>query len=197
MRAFSLLSCQKRNPFSNHPVGCGCFCCLLIFGALVGRALFVGFYEEAAHTLLANLSERARPHDRPLLLLYALLPPAAYCAAVYLSGFSRALLPLWGAAVLLLGGALGMRLGAASALIAKDRTWLAWLTLLAPMLALLPLHADIALLALQHQKREEHVGRDRRLEQWMRAVPPAAALIGLNTLIVTFSYLYSLKNLFD
>lgn len=178
--------------------GCVCFGCLVLLGALLGRAVFLSVYEQAARALVAALPGMLRPRYRSAeVLLSALLPPMAYCAVLYVSGLRRALLPLWGAAVLVLGIGFGMQLGMASALIHCGRTADAWLTLLTPMLILLPLSARVALLPLERSRRAGERGREGAdAAALLAAALPSVALCALSTLHATFSCIYLLGALF-
>ncbi len=193
-----MLVSKQNNPFSRNPLGCVCFCCLAVFGALIGRAVFASVYDAQAQALISGLTHMARPHYRPVLMLvYALLPPLVYGAVIYISGLRRALLPLWAVAVLLQGMAWGMQLGAAGTLFALGYVGTAWLTVLLPMLVLLPLYVYIALLALERGKRDAPVRQAGRLELLMTAVIPYAALAALSTLSTTLSCLHCLSKLFN
>ena len=197
MRTFPLLNIKKNNPFSRNPLGCACFCCLAIFGALIGRAAFASVYDERVQAMISGLTHMAKPQYRPAqMLVYALLPPLAYGAVIYISGLRRMLLPLWAAAVLVQGMTWGMQLGAAGTLFALAYIAAAWLTVLLPMLMLLPLYAYIALLALERVRRNAPVRQAGRLELLMSAVIPSAALAALSTLSATLSCLYCLSRLF-
>ena len=198
MRTFPLLQLERNNLFLRNPLGCAGFCCLAVFGALTGRAVFTGAYAAEARALLDAVGALAKPRDQMIhTLLYALLPPLTYCAVVYASGARRALLPLWAAAVLGQGALWGMELGGAGELMACGRGGLAWQTALVPMLALLPFYAYVALLALERGKASAQTVGGTHLEQLTRAVLASAALTALSTLLATLSSLAILNRLFD
>lgn len=194
---FPLLS--KIGIFRRNPIGCVGFCCLALMGAIIGRAAFLSVYELPAQRLLAMLPDMVKPLYRPQrVLLYALLPPATYCAVLYGSGIRRLLLPIWCIAVLMQGVNWGVQTGAAEALIACGAVKTALLALIAPMMLLIPLYLYVALLAIQRMKQEPgpENGADA-LEALAIAMPPSVVLIALHALFATFACVYGMGALFD
>lgn len=193
-----MLNTKNRLPFLRNPLGCACFCCAAVFGALVGRAVFASVYDAEARALLAGLNGMGKPDYRSApLIICALLPALLYCAAIYVSGLRRALLPLWAAAVLCQGVGFGMQLGMAKALLVCGYAGAAWLTVLLPMLVLLPLYAYIALLALARVGSDAPAKPVDGMESLTAAVVASALLAALVTLFTTLGCLYCLGRLFD
>lgn len=197
MQPFPLLKQEKSNVFLSNPLACGLFFCLSVFGTVMGRALFTLVYEQAFAGLLATLAQMARP-KAGRLLLYALPTSLAYCATIYVCGFSPILVPIWALVILLDGMAWGLRLGAGSVLMASGYVAAAWFVILIPMLLLLPMGAYLAVSSFARaiQTKTAPSTADR-LSMLAQAAVASAVYIACATLLTTLGCLYCFRVLFN
>ncbi len=199
MQTFPLISNRRAQDILVLLPPCALFCGLVIFGALLGRSLFSSVYEAEFAALLSNLPNMQQPgQGMGRVLLYAVTPPLAYCGLMYISGYYRSLLPLWMLTATAQGTAWGMQLGAANVLMKASQGVTAWLTLLLPMLALLPLHGYVAIAAYFRGKATDGpLTKSQRLSPLVRAVAALVVLTALTTLQATLTLLYGLNVLFQ
>ena len=197
MQRFPLLNAKRIQVFFHLLPTCGLFCGLAVFGALLGRALFSSVYANGFAALLSALPSMRFPGEGGArALAYSLPPPMAYCGLMYVSGFSRGLLPLWMLTVTAQGTGWGMQLGAAKCLMDAGHGPTAWLALLLPMLALAPLYGYVALTSYSRAKAQNApLSKSERLSPLARAVAACVALTALTTLQTTLTCLYGLEPL--
>ena len=197
MQPFPLLKLEKSNVFLSNPLACGLFFCLIVFGGVMGRAIFALVYEEAFAQLLASLAQMIQPRAGRLLL-YALPASLAYCTTIYVCGFSPILLPIWALAVLLEGAALGLQLGAGGALMATGHVAVAWVVVFIPMLLIIPMGAYLAVLAFARAVQTKAAPSPaERLNSLAQAAVASAVYTVCATLMSTFGCLYCFRVLFN